>query len=108
MINTQEKIKKVEELIKDYKSLSDYWDKLSEVLGADICMGLGNLNWKIFDKLTDSVSREIGDDDSWVSWWLFDNLLGRNGLAVKVNGKSRKIGNVKQLVKLIEDLNRED
>lgn len=107
-MTTQEKIKKVEELIGYYKLLSDYWDKLSEVLGADISVALGDLTWRVFDKLTDSVSREIEDCDDWVSWFVYDNLLGQNGLGVKVNGKSRKIGNVKQLVKLIEELEKKD
>lgn len=108
VITTQEKIKKVEDLVAHYKLLNDYWDKLSEVLGADIETGLADLNWRIFDKLTDYVSSEIGDEDGWISFFLYENKLGAADLTVKVDGKSRKLGNVKQLVKLIEELDAKD
>jgi hypothetical protein len=69
---------KIKTVIQFHEELNDKWSALEKVLGADVSMGLGDLSWRLFDKYTDAIQQEIGDDHQWLSWWIFDNKMGAN------------------------------
>ncbi len=95
---------KIKTVIQFHEELNDKWSALEKVLGADVSMGLGDLSWRLFDKYTDSIQQEIGDDNQWLSWWLWDDKQGANKLAVKpgVGMKHVTVDNLDDLVDLIK------
>jgi hypothetical protein len=95
---------KIKTVLQFHEELNDKWSALEKVLGADVSMGLGDLSWRLFDKYTDAIQREIGDDNQWVAWWIFDNKMGKNKLtAIPSTGKERvEIKNLDDLVDLIK------
>ncbi len=94
---------KIEKLIKIKRDLEVYYDQIEEIFGGDSYTGVGNLTWQMFDLLVDSYSREMGDEDKWIAWFIFDDNCGENGLSYAPKGKKKKkVDNVDDLVKLIE------
>lgn len=62
---------------------------------------LGN---KFLDEYINLLEELIGDESSWVSWFVFDNDFGRRGLkAATKKTKYRIIDTPVKLLKLIED-----
>jgi hypothetical protein len=65
---------------------------------------LGAAIWTTFDQYTDTLAAMIGDDGSWLSWFCWDNGMGKKGHKAKAASwkRLRKINNIKDLCKIIE------
>lgn len=96
--------KKIEEVLKYHAELDAQWGVLEKTLGIDTSVGLANLTWSVFDSYTDCISREIGDEDQWLSWFIFDNRLGYGGLKASagLGCKMKLVENIDDLVELIK------
>ena len=95
---------KIKIVLDFHQEMNEKWEILEKVFGVDTSTGLGELYWRIFDKYTDAIQREIGDEHQWLSWWLWDDKQGANKLAVKpgVGMKHVTVDNLDDLVKLIK------
>jgi len=52
--------------------------------------------WRGFENVTSVV-----DDGAWVSWFVYDNDMGKRGLTVIINEKKIKVKTVKALLKIM-------
>jgi hypothetical protein len=100
-MNTEEKIKLIEEVIKRYKELSKGMDEVSALFGsAD--SNFTNSVWNTFDAYVDCVGKLIGDEFDYINWFIFENDCGKGHMECGFEGKEYKIKNIKDLVKFME------
>jgi hypothetical protein len=52
--------------------------------------------WRGFENVVSVV-----DEDAWISWFIYDNDVGKKGLSVIINEKKMKVNTVKALLKII-------
>ena len=43
----------------------------------------------------------IMDEDSWISWYIYDNDMGKNDFSVTINSRKFKVKNIKTLLRII-------
>jgi hypothetical protein len=60
--------------------------------------------FSVFEAYTDSVSQIVGDDDEWLSWFIWDNDCGKRGLKAKAASwkRERPIKTAQDLVEIVE------
>jgi len=58
--------------------------------------------WKVFDTLVNHTSAAIGDEDDWLSWYVFGNDCGRDRMKAGFDVDLRKIKTVRDLIWLID------
>jgi len=65
--------------------------------------GCLDVNGPLFDAVWRGFERVVSvvDDDAWISWFVYDNELGKKGLSVIINEKKMKVNTVKALLKII-------
>lgn len=88
--------KQLESIISSYKSLDLACDKAREAGCLDINGNLFDAIWRGFDNVIAVV-----DQDSWISWYIYDNEMGEKGLIVTVGPKKYKVKTIKTLLKII-------
>lgn len=93
----------VKQAVEAHKSVSDAFDKLEEALGVRVDSGFFNPYWKAMEALVGAVSIAVGDEQDWISWYIYDNEYGEKGLKAGYDGKLKKIGSIKAVVRLIEE-----
>ena len=59
--------------------------------------------WSLQDALTDAVSRVVGDQDSWLSWYANDNEMGAKAMPAGFTGQERPITTLDDLARLIAE-----
>lgn len=62
---------------------------------------LYEIPWRLMDAYTKAVSAQVGDQDEWLAWYWADNEMGSKKLEAMVNGKYRKIKNLRDLARVI-------
>lgn len=96
--------KKIEQIVKDYKNLTDCCDACFDAGVLDIDGNLYTAIWKTYDGLIDMI-----DKFGWIEWYLYENNCGAEKMEAGHNGKVSKIITPKQLAKLIlENENRQN
>lgn len=99
----KEKIAVVEKLVAHHKKLDAEFEKLDAVFGKVIIDApIHEAAYHAISGYIDSVAKLIGDEWTWLYWYIYDNDFGEGGLAVKINGKARKCKTVAQLIDCIE------
>ena len=93
----------VKKVIEAQKSVSEAFDKLEEVLGVRSDSEFFNTYWKAIELCIEAVSIAVGDEQDWISWYIYDNEYGKKKMKAGYDGKLKKIGAIKDLVKLIEE-----
>jgi len=65
--------------------------------------GCLDVNGPLFDAVWRGFERVVSvvDDGEWISWFVYDNELGKKGLSVIINEKKMKVNTVKALLKII-------
>lgn len=99
-----DKIKLLTKWVAQYKALDAAWDKIYRVTGADCESELGRATFEIFDTYTDTLADLIGAHREDLHWFLYDNECGAKQIKAGAVGKMRKIKNIKDLIKLIEEI----
>lgn len=63
-----------------------------------------NVSWTIFSKYIELTEQKIGDDFSWLNWFIYDNDCGKKAFEAKASSWKvrRKIRTAKDLARLIE------
>lgn len=88
--------KQLDVIISSYEKL-DQAAKDAEKAGClDINGPLFNAMWTGFENIL-----AIVDQDSWISWYIYDNDMGKKGLAVTVGSKKFKVKTTKTLLRII-------
>ena len=85
-----------------YNDVNKVFDKLDDLTGSAPDSKLQNPVWQMFQAYTGVVSALIGDDGEWLYWYLYDNEQGKREMEAEVNGKTRKIKTLKDLLKVIK------
>ena len=58
--------------------------------------------WSLQDALTAAVSRMVGDQVAWLSWYAADNEMGARAMPAGLTGQERPIRTLDDLAWLIE------
>lgn len=93
----------VKKAVEAQRSASEAFDKLEEVLGVRADSEFFNPYWKAMGECVEAVSIAVGDEQDWISWYIYDNEHGEKGMKAGYDGKLKKIGSIKALVRLIEE-----
>lgn len=62
------------------KLLDEEWDRLHKLLGCDGESAFGSAVWEPITLLIEAVEQLLADDQSTVSWFVWDNECGANRL----------------------------
>ena len=82
--------------------LDEQWDLFCDATGATSDYPLGDAVWKMFDFATNTASVAVGDGVETVSWYIWDNDLGKKGYEHTLpDGKMKKIKSVDDLLDVI-------
>ena len=101
-MKTKEKITIIEKLLAHYQEMRAMSDAMYELFGAVADSRAMNPQWKAFDSYTDCVAKLVGDDWSWISWFIWENDCGKKELAAGKGNRMKPIKTVKDLVEMLE------
>jgi hypothetical protein len=88
--------KQLNTIIASYERL-DIATKNAEKAGClDMTGPLFDAIWRGFENVLSVV-----DDGAWISWFIYDNDMGKKGLSVVIDSKKIKVKTVKALLKII-------
>lgn len=65
-----------------------------------------DIGGNLLDRYIRLLEEVVGDSLNMISWYVFDNDLGKNKFTVSVGSKSYKIKNLKDLYNLIEAIKK--
>jgi hypothetical protein len=100
-LTRDEKIEQIEWLVNFKKESDRINDKVYELFGAGDNIVVDQ-TWVLFDKHLDLVSEKLGDDDNTLSWFIFDNDMGKQGLILLTKNNSPvDIDSIEKLVDFI-------
>lgn len=102
-MTTKQKTAKITKLIELHDKLDYEWSRLIAVIGNHD-MPLHDASWLVFDAYVEAVAREIGDEFSWLKWYIFDNECGLKCLAATAGygEKPKPIRSIADLLALID------
>jgi hypothetical protein len=65
--------------------------------------GCLDMNGPLFDAIWRGFENVVSvvDEDTWISWFIYDNDMGKKGLSVTINEKKMKVKTVKALLKIM-------
>lgn len=65
--------------------------------------GCLDVNGPLFDAIWSGFERMLSvvDKDSWISWYIYDNDMGKKEHSVTINSKKFKVKTVKTLLRII-------
>jgi hypothetical protein len=65
--------------------------------------GCLDMNGPLFDAIWRGFENVVSvvDEDAWISWFIYDNDMGKKGLSVTINEKKMKVKTVKALLKIM-------
>ncbi len=83
----------------NYISLSEVNDKVYDIFEAT----LPDACWETFDLYTDTLSELLGDtmNDTWLSWFCFENDMGAKGYEAGYDDNLKPIKSLEDLADLI-------
>jgi hypothetical protein len=94
-------IKELNQVIVRYKKLSVEWEALSNVLDVGCESPFAHSIWTLFDEYCSLMSEKLGDQNNWISYYLFECDCGNKKMEVSINGKKTKLDKVTKLADLI-------
>ena len=104
MLTFKQSLDLLERWLADYRRLEELFIRLKPLTGGSPENEFHSTSWKTFDHYTAAVSALVGDEDAWLSWFLFDApQSGRKPAIAKAASwkKPRPIRTVRQLLTLI-------
>lgn len=88
-----------------FKALEKLYNDMDTFIGVDPEAPMFRMGYDLFNKYVDAVSKNIGDDAGWLSWYIWDNDCGKRNFPVSwtENGKVIKLNvhTVTQLARVI-------
>jgi hypothetical protein len=76
-------------------------DQITEVLGLSVECPINTAILALQSAYTRSVSKLVGDEELWLDWYAEENNFGRKKFKAGMEGKTRPIRNVKDLLWLL-------
>ena len=95
-------------LLISWKEEHDKAEQLTEILyqvfGDDSTSQFYKVVWGMFDRYTDALSLLFDDQNEWLTWFCWDNDLGKKKLKYRNNAgeKFKKMCSLKQLAAALE------
>ena len=85
-----------------YKKLDKHFEDLQKVLGEGVIESpIFEASWECFELLTAALERELGDSSSTLSWFAFENEMGKRKHVAGLEGRMRPIRSLKDLAWLL-------
>ena len=100
-MNKKEMTSRVENCIRHIQEIYLVLGKWEEWAGIE--NPISSATYRMIDNYVDSVSELVGDDNKWISWYIFDNQFGRGGLEATSGGVPHHVDSVKKLVQWIRN-----
>lgn len=89
-------------------ALESAWETFASATGIPFDSPLGDATWRLVGAYIDTVAELVGAPPSGtreftndVTWYAYETHYGQRNTTVTINGRRRKINNVKALAKLI-------
>ena len=86
---------------KRHAELAAQMDALAALTGGTFDGPFFNAVWGAWNDYTATLSRLVGDDKDWLSWFECDNEMGRKGMEASSWTRTIKVRTVKQLAAVI-------
>ncbi len=100
-------IRELNELIKLEKELEKSFDILNPIFGSNVIDGtLFDSAYRLASAAFENLGRVHGDNDDWVSWWVFENQCKQASCTVA--GKKRIVRNAGDLYDVIKAHNESE
>ena len=106
MMTSKERYKLLVQWQEQYESCEEAQKLLDQLLrGFDTDSPLGAAIWATFDKYTDTLAAVVDDTGGWLSWYCWDNSMGKKAHKAKAPSwkKFKKVKTLKDLCKIIEE-----
>lgn len=98
MLELGERIKLIKDLVKQKESLEA---EMGELYKFGMYLNLFDTVWRVFEDYMECVSKLVGDEHDWLSWYLYDRP--EDDPRCKINGEWRVVRTVEDLVRVIDD-----
>lgn len=92
-MNTQEQLS---EWLKAITEAENLIDQIQPFIGCD--GPISQTITRLMDTYTQTVARAVGDTDGHIEWFWLENELGQRGHEAIVNGESRKVRTIEDLL----------
>ena len=88
---------------KQLKTIIDAHVALEIATDNAVKAGCLDVNGPLFDAVWRGFESVVSvvDDYAWISWFVYDNDMGKKGLSVTIDGKKMKVNTVKALLKIM-------
>jgi len=98
-----ERIALLEEWLAEYERVASVCEGIEDLFGKHGESHVQTSFYRLFEKYTQSVSIQVGDDFKWLDWFIWDNDCGKNKMEARASSwkKARKIRTVKDLEAII-------
>jgi hypothetical protein len=99
----KEKKKIIDQFLNKFQQIENVYDELSKTMGLNPESPLFKALYIFVDPMIEYVSKDIGDKDDWLSWYIWENHCGKKGLEASIgkDKKMKEITNVDELLSLI-------
>ena len=103
-METKQALELLEQWQESYMSNTELCSGIKAIFGDDTDTEFCNTIWRGFERHTDALAVALGDSWAFLLWYLYENDMGGKQLGARPpDGALRKIANLKQLLKLIEE-----
>lgn len=98
-----ERIALLEECLKEFKQVQASCAAIEALFGKDHEGRIQTHLYGLFESYSRLVSIQVGDDNKWLDWFIWDNDCGKKAMKAKDSSwkKARKIRTVKDLEAII-------
>ena len=83
-------------ILRAYERLDLATSKAIEVGCLDPNGPLYDAIWRGFDDML-----QVSDPHGWITWYIYDNAMGKNGLSAELGSRMVKVKNLKTLLQVI-------
>jgi hypothetical protein len=97
----KELINQLDKIVKNYSDLDLIFEKANDLGVFHLEGHFADTVWRSFEGLLEVIEKQL--DTDWLTWYIYDNSCGENGLSAKGSKekKMKEIKTTKDLAKLI-------
>lgn len=89
-----------------YNAINDKERAFMDGAGMREPLPLMEAYWQLFDEYTKFVAEKVGDKGEWLSWYCWENDMGKKRMDAGYNNKLKPIKNLNDLLKMIDGVDR--
>ena len=85
------------------KTILGAYERLDLATSKAIEVGCLDPNGSLYDAIWrgfDDMLEVVGPHD-WITWYIYDNAMGKNGFEVEIGSKKLKVKNIKTLLEVM-------